>query len=79
CVQIFRQAGATPADTDTLVSSREIVWTGTGELTAVKLLANKAVEDMRTETIDYYDDDGQTVLFSQTLHEGTSVFTRTPQ
>ena len=78
CVQIFRQAGATPADTDTLVSSREILWTGTGELTAAKLLANKAVEDMTTETIDYYDDDGQTILLSQTLHEGASVFTRTP-
>jgi hypothetical protein len=79
CIQIFRQAGATPADADTLVSSREILWTGTGELTAAKLLANKAVEDMATETIDYYDDDGQTILLSQTLHEGTSVFTRTPQ
>lgn len=78
-VQIFRQAGATPTDTDTLVSSREILWTGTGALTAAKLLANKAVEDMTTETIDYYDDDGQTILLSQTLHEGTSVFTRTPQ
>jgi hypothetical protein len=79
CIQIFRQAGATPADTDTLVSSREILWTGTGELTAAKLLANKAVEDMATETIDYYDDDGRTILLSQALHEGTSVFTRTPQ
>jgi hypothetical protein len=78
-IQIFRQAGATPADTDPLVSGREIAWTGTGELTAAKLLANKAVEDMATETIDYYDDDGQTILLSQTLHEGTSVFTRTPQ
>ena len=79
CVQIFRQAGATPADADPLVGSREILWTGTGELTAVKLLANKAVEDMMTETLDYYDDDGQTLLFSQTLHEGASAFTRTPQ
>ncbi|MCX5647015.1 MAG: hypothetical protein NTZ17_20390 [Phycisphaerae bacterium] len=79
CVQIFRQAGATPADGDMLVSSREILWTGTGELTAAKLLANRAIEDRLTETIDYYDDDGQTLLFSQTLHEGVSVFTRTPQ
>lgn len=79
CIQIFRQTGATPADTDPLVGSREILWTGAGELTAAKLLANKAVEDLATETIDYYDDDGQTILLSQTLHEGTSVFTRAPQ
>jgi hypothetical protein len=79
CIQIFRQAGATPAATDVLVGSREILWTGTGELTAAKLLANRAIEDRMTETLDYYDDDGRTVLLSQTLHEGASTFTRTPQ
>ena len=79
CVQVFRQPGATPADTDTLVGSREILWTGTGELTVAKVLANKAIEDTTTETIDYYDDHGQTILLSQTLHEGPSTFTRTPQ
>jgi hypothetical protein len=62
-----------------LVSSREILWTGTGELTAAKLLANRAIEDRLTETIDYYDDDGQTLLFTQTLCDEPSVFTRTPQ
>jgi hypothetical protein len=77
-IQIFLQAGAAPADTDSLVSSREILWTGTGELTAVKVLANKAVQDRATETIDYYDDDSQTVLLSQTLHQGASAVTRTP-
>jgi hypothetical protein len=79
CVQVFRQLGATPADTDTLVSSRDIVWTGTGELTATKILANKAVEDTLTETIDYYDDDGRTVLLSLTLQDGPSTLTRTPE
>jgi len=77
-IQVFRQAGAAPADTDPLVGGREIVWTGTGELTATKLLANKAVEDTMTETIDYYDDDGQAILLTQTLHEDASTFTRTP-
>ena len=77
-LQVFRQAGATPADTDPLVGSREILWTGTAELTATKLLANKAVEDTLTETIDYYDDDGQAILLTQTLHEDASTFTRTP-
>ena len=77
-VQVFCQLGATPADTDALVANREILWTGTGELTAAKVLVNKAVVDMLTGTIDYYDDDGQTVLLSRTLHEGLFTFTRTP-
>jgi hypothetical protein len=76
-VQVFCQSGARPVDTDTLVGSREILWTGTGELTAIKVLANKAVEDVFTETIDYYDDDGRTILLSQTLREGPATFTRT--
>ncbi len=61
---MFRQAGATPAETDALVCSREILWTGAGELTAVKILANKAVQDKITGAIEYYDDDGQTVLLT---------------
>ncbi len=78
-LQIFRQAEATPADTDALVASREILWTGTGELTAAKVLANKAVQDMVTRTIDYYDDDdGQTILLSHVLRDEASTFTRTP-
>ena len=77
-LQVFRQTGAAPADTDALVSSREILWTGTGELTATKLLANRAVEDRVAETLDYFDDDGQTILFTHTLHEEGSIFTRTP-
>jgi hypothetical protein len=79
CLQVFLQAGTAPADTDTLVCSREILWTGTGELTAVKFLVNKAVQDSLTETIDYYDDDGQTILLTQTLREGARTFTRTPE
>ena len=76
CVQVFLQAGAVPADTDALVAAREIVWTGAGELTAFKILANTAVQDVVTGDIDYYDDDGQTVLFTHTPLEDKSTFTR---
>jgi hypothetical protein len=77
-VQIFLQAGAVPTETDTLVSSRQIIWTGTGELTAAKLLANKAFHDTIAATVDFYDDDGQTILLTQTLREDASTVTRTP-
>jgi len=43
-VQVFLQAGANPADGDTFISGEEIVWSGTGTVTADKLLANKAVQ-----------------------------------
>jgi hypothetical protein len=79
CIQVFRQAGATPADTDTLVCSREIFWTGTGELTPAKILANKAVEDTVTCTIDYYDDDGQTVVLTHNWRDEGSTTTRIPE
>jgi hypothetical protein len=65
-IQVFRQTGTTPADTDVLVSSRQILWTGIGELTAAKILANRAAQDKVTGRIDYYDDDNQTVLLSLT-------------
>ena len=78
-IQIFRQAGANPADTDALVSGREVIWTGTGELTAAKILANKAVQDKVTLAVDYYDDDGQTILLRQEWQEQAVTSTRAPQ
>jgi hypothetical protein len=76
-LQTFLQAEAAPAGTDILLASRDVFWTGTGELTATKILANKAVQDTMTETVDYYDDDGQTILLSHVLHDEASTFTRT--
>jgi len=76
--QIFLQAGANPADGDSLVSSDEIVWSGTGEVTADKLLANKAVQNKSTGQIKYYDDDGQTVLLTHTPADAEATVTRTP-
>jgi hypothetical protein len=76
-IQLFLQAGASPADGDVLVASRDIVWTGRGELTALTILANKAVHDKDAETIDYYDRDNQTVILTHRVHEVTSGSIRT--
>jgi len=75
-IQCFVQAGATPADTDTLLDSRALTWTGVAELTAARLLANRAVHDLTTGKIDYYDEGGS-VIFSQTLTDSATVVTRT--
>ncbi len=77
-IQVFRRIGSNPADTDPLVDSRQIVWTGSGELTAAKMLANQAIMDKATGIIDYYDDDGQTVLLAHTMGDTQAYLTRTP-
>jgi hypothetical protein len=76
-IQIFRQTGATPVDADTLVSGRSFIWTGSGELTSIKILANKAVQDKVTGEITLYDDD-LTLLFSQVAEDTASTFARVP-
>jgi hypothetical protein len=75
-IQVFRQVGAAPADTDPLVTSRQILWTGSGELTAAKFLVNRAVQDKVTGEIDYYDDDGQTILLTHTMGDTQAYLTR---
>lgn len=77
-VQAFLQACDNPADSDDLVGSGEIIWTGNGELTVDKVLANKAVQDKLTGKIDYYDDDGETVILTHTPADGESTIERTP-
>jgi hypothetical protein len=77
-VQVFLQAGANPADSDSLIGSGQIVWTTNAELTSDKILANKAVQNKVTGAIDYYDDDSQTVILTHTLTETESTITRTP-
>ena len=77
-VQVFLQAGANPADSDSLVGGSKIVWSGVGEVTADKLLANKAVQNKSTGEIKYYDDDGQTVLLTHTPNDTEATMTRTP-
>jgi hypothetical protein len=77
-IQVFLQAGANPTDGDSLIASDEIVWSGTGEVTTDKLLANKAVQDKTTGQIKYYDDDGQTVILTHTPVDTEATITRTP-
>ena len=77
-IQVFLQAGANPADGDTFIAGEEIVWSGTGVVTAEKLLANKAVQDKSSGQIKYYDDDGQTVLLKHTPTDAAATITRTP-
>jgi hypothetical protein len=77
-VQVFLQAGANPADSDSLIGSSKIVWSGVGEVTADKLLANKAVQNKSTGEIKYYDDDGQTVLLTHTPTDTEATITRSP-
>jgi hypothetical protein len=79
CIQVFRRAGENPADTDALVCSREILWTGAGEMTALKMLANKSVQDRVTGEIDYYDDDGRTVLLTLLALDDETTTSVTPQ
>ena len=77
-VQMFLQAGANPADGDSLVAGHEIVWSGTGRIIADKLLANKAVQNKASGVIEYYDDDGQTVLLTHTPTDTEATITRIP-
>ena len=45
---------------------------------AAKSLVNKAVQNKNTGAIDYYDNDGQTVILTHTPTDGESEITRTP-
>ena len=77
-IQAFLQAGANPADTDDLVGGDEIIWRSGRRFTNDKILANKAVQNKSTGAIDYYDDDGQTVILTHTPTDDESSITRTP-
>lgn len=77
-VVVFLQAGANPADGDKIIGSGEIIWSGAGELTTDKILANKAVQTKSTGVIEYYDDDGQTVILTHTPEDGESTIVRMP-
>jgi hypothetical protein len=45
---------------------------------AAKMLVNKAVQDKATGAIEYFDDDGQTVVLTHTPTDDESTITRTP-
>jgi hypothetical protein len=77
-IQIFVQSSQIPSDADELIGTGCIIWTGTAELTCDKILANKAVQNKLSGEIDYYDDDGQTVILTITPTEDESTIARTP-
>lgn len=76
-IQCFAQAGGAPAPSDALIDSRTILWTGAGELTAMAVLANKTVWDKNTGSVDYYDDDHETVILTHRIEETAATCTRT--
>jgi len=45
---------------------------------AAKVLTNKAIQTKATGVIQYYDDDGETVILTHTPTDGESTLTRTP-
>jgi len=45
---------------------------------AAKMLTNKAVQNKSTGVINYYDDDGETVILTHTPDDAESIITRTP-
>jgi hypothetical protein len=45
---------------------------------AAKMLVNKAVQNKITGAIDYYDDDGETIILTHTPTDEEAVITRTP-
>ena len=75
-VQVFLQAGASPANSDSLIAGKEFIWSGTGEVTSEKLLANKAIQNKSSGQIQYYDDDGQTILVTLSPSEDQQSVTR---
>jgi hypothetical protein len=77
-VNVYLRGGASPGVDDELVGYGEIIWTGNGELTTDKMLANKAIQDKLTGKIDYYDDDSQTVILTHIPADSESTFQRTP-
>ena len=76
-IQVFLQAGAMPDDGDSLVKSAEFLWSGTGQIIPEKILVNKAIQNKSTGQIQYFDDDGQTVLVTLTPSEDNESVTRT--
>lgn len=81
-VAIFRKLGANPVNGDDFIGSGEIVWNGSAESEnvekAAKVIINKAIQNKTTGKIDYYDDDGSTILLSHTPTDAEATITRTP-
>jgi hypothetical protein len=77
-VQVFLQTGTSPSGSDILIGSGKIIFKGGAELTVDKILANKAIQNKLTGAINYYDDDGQTIILTHTPNDSESDITRIP-
>lgn len=77
-VVLYLQNGTSPSLDDQFLGMRELNWQGDGELTALKILVNKAIQNKTTGAINYYDDDGETIILTHTPTDGESIITRTP-
>lgn len=76
-IQVFTREGANPVDTDELIATGSMLWTGNAELTFDKILVNKAVQNKLTGTIQYYDDDGEAVILTHAPIDSETTITRT--
>jgi len=56
----------------------KISWSGTAELTALKIAANKSTYNKSTGVMTVYDDDGTTPILTLTMSGADSTVTRTP-
>jgi len=67
---------------NSLYSRNKVSLTGSAKvadlLDAAKVFLNKAIQNKTTGAIDYYDDDGQTIILTHTPVDGESEITRTP-
>lgn len=77
-VNAYIRAGASPAVSDEFIGDGIIEWSGSKELSTRKILANKAIQNKTTGKIDYYDDDGSTIILTHTPTDAESTITRTP-
>jgi hypothetical protein len=78
----FNVAGALPVWEDFIVLPAAVydAMFGSGSIfvKAAKTLVNKAVQTKSTGVINYYDDDGSTILLTHTPTDAESTITRTP-
>ncbi len=84
--QVRLREGDTPDFADEFLGAAKGYWDGAvfavNRLAildkAAKMLLNKAVQNKVTGAIQYYDDDGQTVILTHTPQDGESQITRAP-
>ncbi len=77
-ITVFHQEGATPQANDEIITGLRMFWSGSGVLTAEKLLACRAAQDKLSGQITYYDHDGQTPILLLEPSEDAGSISRIP-